>query len=91
MYLVPMELPKVCNKCPFGHCQYSFPCGNDSISPVDGKEDKVGTYGYVCNIEFQNNGRYTKVLRAEYGKDIKKPKWCGLREVKENANTANKT
>jgi hypothetical protein len=33
-------------------------------------------------VEFQNNGRYTKVLRAECGKDIKKPKWCGLRETK---------
>lgn len=90
MYLVPMDLPKFCNKCPFGYCQYSFPSlGSNSISQVDGKENKVGTYGYVCNIEFQNNGRYTKVLRAECGKDIKKPKWCGLKEGDLNVDITN--
>lgn len=81
MYIVPMEIPKHCNNCPFGHCDYSFPFGSSSISRVDGKENKTGTYGYVCNVEFRKNGRYTKVLRAECGKDIKKPKWCGLKEI----------
>lgn len=81
MYIVPMEMPKHCNKCPFGHCNYSFPVGSSSISNVDGEENKSGTYGYVCNVEFQKNGRYTKVLRAECEKDIQKPKWCGLKEI----------
>lgn len=81
MYIVPMEIPEHCNNCPFGHCDYSFPFGSSSISRVDGKENKTGTYGYVCNVEFQKNGRYTKVLRSECGKDIKKPKWCGLKEI----------
>lgn len=87
MYSVPMEIPKHCNKCPFGMCNYNRPQWSKSyekfISSVDGKENKEGTYGYVCNVEFQSNGRYTKVLRAECENDIKKPKWCGLREVKE--------
>lgn len=39
---------------------------SNSISRVDGKENKVGTYGYVCNIEFQNNGRYTKVFTQRF-------------------------
>lgn len=81
MYIVPTEIPKHCNKCPFGHCNYSFPRGSSSISNVDGKENKAGTYGYVCNIEFQKNGKYTKVLRAECGKNIEKPKWCELKEI----------
>ena len=85
MYLVPMEIPKHCNKCPFGMCNYNRPLWSEKydkvISNVDGKENKAGTCGYVCNVEFQNNGKYTKVLRTECGKDIKKPKWCGLKEV----------
>lgn len=81
MYIVPMEIPKYCNKCPFGQCVYSFPFGSSCTSNIDGKENKAGTYGYVCNVEFQENGRYTKVLRAELGKDIKKPKWCELQET----------
>ncbi len=81
MYIVPMETPKHCNKCPFGHCNYNLPSWSEN-SRTDGKENKPGTYGYVCDIEYQKNGRYTKVLRAECGKDIKKPRWCGLRETK---------
>ena len=79
MYTVPMDIPKHCNKCPFGHCNYNFPLESSAISNIDGKENKAGTYGYVCNVEFQKNGRYTKVLRADRGRDIKKPKWCGLK------------
>lgn len=88
MYLVPMGMPECCNRCPFGHCDYSFPCGGSSVSRVDGRENNAGTYGYVCNVDFQKNGRYTEILRAEYGKDIKKPEWCGLEEAKD-ANPAN--
>jgi len=95
MYLAPMEITKHCNKCPFGFCHYSYPLWRDErfhekdIDKIDSKENKAGTYGYVCNVEFQNSKKYTKVLRADVGKDIKKPKWCGLREVGENANPAN--
>lgn len=82
MYLVPMEMIKHCNKCPFGMCDYSRSLQNDNkvISSVDGKENKAGTYGYVCNVQFQNDGRYTKVLRANIGEDIEKPEWCGLKK-----------
>lgn len=86
MYVVPMDIPKCCNECPFGHCTYSFPLGSSSISDIDGKEDRAGTYGYVCNIEFQANGKYTKVLRAERGESIKKPQWCGLQEIEERGD-----
>lgn len=83
MYVVPMEIPEHCNKCPFGYCNYSFPSGSGSISGIDGEENKAGTYGYVCNIELQKSGKYTKILRAEWGKDIKKPKWCSLQVIGE--------
>lgn len=85
MYSVPMEIPKFCNKCPFGQCDYSLPFGRNSVSHVDGKENKTGTCGYVCNVEFQNKGRYTKVIRANIEEDIPKPDWCGLMEM-ENQN-----
>lgn len=82
-YIVPKKLPKHCNKCPFGMCCYSSPFGTIDISRIDGKENRVGTYGYTCNLEFDENGRYTKVLRAEIGKDIIKPKWCRLKKYEE--------
>lgn len=81
MHIVEIETPKHCNKCPFGHCVYSLPLESSSISSIDGKENKTGTYGYSCSVDYWNNGRYTKVARAECGKDIKKPEWCGLKEI----------
>lgn len=86
MYLVPMELPKHCNKCPFGMCHYQLSLQRDSriesdFDRIDRKEDRAGTYGYVCNVEFQKNGRYTKVMRSDIGFDIEKPDWCELKEV----------
>lgn len=86
MYIVPMEIPKYCNKCPFGICNYNHPAWGISIdkgkrNKIDGKHDAEGTYGYVCNVEFQKNGRYTKVLRVHIGEDIKKPDWCELKEI----------
>lgn len=87
MYTVPMDIPKFCNKCPFGMCNYNQPSWGISIgkrerNKVDGRHDSEGTYGYVCNVEFQDNGRYTKVLRANIGENIPKPDWCGLKEMK---------
>lgn len=85
MYLVPMEIPKHCNKCPFGMCNYSYPLWGEKydkiFSSVDGEENKAGTYGYVCNVKFQKNNRYSTVLRANMGADIEKPDWCELKEV----------
>jgi hypothetical protein len=83
MYLVPMEIPKHCNECPFGHTAYIHPFDGDYVSTIDGKWNKSGTYGYTCNIEFQDNHKYTKVLRAKIGENIEKPDWwCGLKEVR---------
>ena len=82
MYTVPMDKPTHCNKCPFGFCHYSFPIGSHTIDKIDWKENKTGTYGYVCNVNFYENKKYTKILRAEIGEDIKAPEWCGLQEVK---------
>lgn len=85
MYLVPTETPKYCNKCPFGMCHYNYPLfregKNKDIDKIDGRENEPGTYGYVCNVDFHKNGRYTKVLRSDIGFAIEKPKWCGLKEV----------
>lgn len=81
MYIVPMSIPQYCNKCPFGYCNYSFPFEGSFVSNIDGKENKSGTYGIVCNVEYQKSGKYTTLLRSELGKDIRKPEWCGLKEV----------
>lgn len=80
MYVVPMDIPQFCNKCPFGMLNYSAPFGGWTTSKIDGKDDAVGTHGYVCNIDFYENGRYTKVLRGNVDNDIPKPDWCQLRE-----------
>lgn len=85
MYLVPMEIPKCCNECPFGMLNYTYPPSygdpkEPSVSCVDSEENIRGTYGYTCNVEFQKNNRYTKVVRARFGEDIKKPDWCELKE-----------
>ena len=82
-YFVPLGLPKNCNKCPYGHCMYSYPswATKDDISRIDGKVNKVNTYGYVCNLNFVENGKYTEVLRANIDEDIEKPCWCKLREI----------
>lgn len=82
MYLVPMEIPKHCNKCPFGHCEYSLIASMGYASKIDGEMNETGTYGYVCNVDYQNNHKYTKVMRAKNGKNIEKPDWCGLKERK---------
>ena len=83
MYKVPMKIPKCCNKCPFGMCDFSHPFGCGEISRIDGKENKTGYYGYVCNIEFLKNNKYTKINRSKIDEDIKKPKWCGLINLEE--------
>lgn len=80
-YIVPDKIPKYCNKCPFGRCRYCFPSDNMMIkSMVDGKINKAKTHGYVCHLEYKSQGKYTKVMHAEIGVDIKKPKWCPLEE-----------
>jgi hypothetical protein len=83
MYKVPLEMPKYCNKCPFGICSYSLPLTREiwrdkEFSSVDGKECESGTYGYVCNIQFGILGIYEDVIRGKIGENIKKPSWCSL-------------
>ena len=82
-YFVPLELPKYCNKCPYGHCMYSYPfwATKRNISKIDGKENKVNTYGYICNLDFAENGKYTKVLRANFDENNEKPNLCKLIEI----------
>lgn len=83
MYLVPMKTPQFCNECPFGYCNYSHPFGS-SLSEIDGAINKSGTYGYVCNIDFSEHSKYTKIMRADIDEDIRKPIWCKLKDVNEN-------
>lgn len=79
-YIVPMKMPKYCNKCPFGACQYSYPLGSSSISEIDGEKNEPYTHGYVCNIDWWQNGQHTKIMRAHMGDNISIPEWCGLKE-----------
>ena len=84
MYKVPMEKPKFCNKCPFCHCTYSHPFwSGGNISHIDGKKNGAGTQGYVCSLDHNENGKYTKIMRGKFEEDIKVPEWCPLIEVKE--------
>jgi hypothetical protein len=88
-YIVPMEIPKYCSNCPFGHLHYHHPFWSkgSGVDPIDKKENKPNTYGFVCNIDFSENGKYTKVIRGELKKgeikkpEIKKPNWCKLKVV----------
>lgn len=84
-YIVPMKIPKYCDNCPFGHLYYHLPFWSKGggVDPIDEKENKPDTYGYVCNVDFSKNGKYTKVMRAKCGKNIKKPKLCKLKGVEE--------
>ena len=82
-YIVPLPRPKHCNKCPFGMCCYSKPewSKKEELFHIDGQINKPNTYGYVCNIEYHTGEKgYTKVMRAEFHKDIRKPRWCKLKK-----------
>lgn len=79
MYIVPLDIPKHCNKCPFGYIEYQLLVSRGCISKIDGKMNETGTYGYVCNVEFQDNHKYTKVIRAKVGENIERPDWCRLK------------
>lgn len=79
-YKVPLDLPKSCNHCPFGRCVYSHPFwGKKETNHYDGQIDLPNTYGYVCSIVNNHND----ILRADFDKDIEKPVWCPLEEIKE--------
>lgn len=67
MYIVPTEIPKYCNDCPFGMTNYIFPLwANEEkrVSAVDGKENKRGTYGYTCNIERQKKRKIYQSIKG---------------------------
>lgn len=67
--------------CNYNHPSWGINIDRRERNKVDGQRDSEGTYGYVCNVEFQKNGRYTKVMRGNIGEDIPKPQWCGLKET----------
>lgn len=83
MYKVPMKMPKYCNKCPFGRCNYSRPAWAERkyISQIDGKENLSNQWGYVCNLDYNENGKYTKIYRAGFGENIPRPEDCKLEEI----------
>lgn len=83
MYKIPLEIPKYCNNCPFGSGRYYHTswCKGTFIDEIDGKSNEIDTYGYVCNLDYKANNRYTKVMRAKVGENVKKPSWCGLVEA----------
>lgn len=91
MYIVPMEIPEYCNKCPFGRCNYTHPAWSaGSESRIDGRRNPSGTYGYTCGLDSGRSGKSTKVMRAGFGEDIPKPKWCGLKETGRKENSYGK-
>lgn len=90
-YIVPIEIPKFCDTCPFGSCVFSRPKWTKEqnrkvICHYDGKEAEPNTHGYVCNIELEQKGKYENVMRGEYEERIPKPNWCPLVELEEKKN-----
>lgn len=86
-YYVPLELPKYCDECPFGVCDYSNPTNQDEcflMNHIDGEKMFAYSHGYVCNIDCKENGKYTKIMRAKYDEHIKRPRWCKLKKEQPN-------
>lgn len=69
-YIVNAEMPKFCNKCPFGFCKFSLPISD-------------GTHGYTCNLELPERGHSKTTVITDCGVDVEKPDWCPLRTVPE--------
>lgn len=73
-YIVNEEIPKHCNKCPFGMCKFSKPLSDR-------------THGYTCNLEVPEEGHNKTTMITDYEVDIEKPDWCPLRTVPEKDET----
>lgn len=84
-YIVPMKIPQHCDECPFGRLRYHYPfwAHEVDVDPIDKKLNKPNTNGFVCVIDLEENGKYTKVMRGKIQGKIKKPKWCKLESVEE--------
>lgn len=83
-YIVPDEIPKYCNKCPFGVLHHSLPLTSKNKvfgNWHDGSRIFGGTHGYNCNLDFLENGKYEKIAIEDCEKDIKRPEWCRLISV----------
>ena len=73
-YIVNAEIPKHCNKCPFGMLKFSKPLSDY-------------THGYTCNLEVPEEGHNKTTMITDYEVDIEKPDWCPLRTVPEKDET----
>lgn len=73
-YIVNAEIPKHCNKCPFGMLKFSKPLSDR-------------THGYTCNLEVPKEGHNKTTMITDYDADIEKPDWCLLRPVSEKDET----
>ena len=73
-YIVNAEIPKHCNKCPFGMLKFSKPLSDY-------------THGYTCNLEVPEEGHNKTTIITDYEVDIEKPDWCPLRTVSEKDET----
>ena len=76
-YIVNAEIPKHCNKCPFGMCKFSKPLSDR-------------THGYTCNLEVPKKGHNKTTMITDYDSDIEKPDWCPLRPVPEKKEVCGK-
>ena len=73
-YIVNAEIPKHCNKCPFGMLKFS-------------KQLSDRTHGYTCYLEVTEKGHNKTTMIADYEVDIEKPDWCPLRTVSDKEET----
>lgn len=67
MIRVPfMKMPRCCDECPFGMCKSSLPLS-------------TGEHTYQCNVDFWENGKYTRERKAPFDEHVV-PVQCPLIE-----------
>lgn len=63
MIKVPfMKMPECCDKCDFGRLRFSHPFWS--------KDKKTGKYGYNCQLEYYEKGKYETVREAPIDEHI---------------------
>ena len=69
-YIVPQEMPKYCNDCPFGYLKFQCPWDD----PIHNGDMNL-KWGFTCNL------LHKETARGNYRTDLPKPEECPLKEM----------
>lgn len=69
-YIVPKEMPKYCNDCPFGYLKFQYPWDD----PIHNGDMNL-KWGFTCNL------LHKETARGKYRTDLPKPEECPLKEM----------